>query len=110
MKGFPKVFKTKRDLKVGVSVAKDNPIHRGQMQIILKNVRDNTTMLVMKKSSEEKIQKWRKEHPDATPEEEQEALNINTEDDYELVPDPNCMKNRIGITDDELNAMIKELA
>ena len=91
MVGVPKSFNTKKDYENAVDYACATNSGKGELARALHDLKDNTTMLVLKKSSEK------------VPAEEQTA------DDYEVVENPACKKSRLGFTDAEIDALLKKI-
>lgn len=91
MVGVPKSFNTKKDYENAVDYACATNSGKGELIAALKDLKNNTTMLVLKKSSE------------SVPVEEQTA------DDYEEVENPACKKIRLGFSDAEINALLAKI-
>lgn len=92
MRGFPKTFKTRTDIDHGVAFCKQHPEYKMQMIAFLTELRDNDQIQQRKASSLGK---------------KDEEL---TDDDFEYVYDVRCEKVIIGITNDEIDFIVKELA
>ena len=88
MVGFPRELKTKQDWVNAVNYAMSTGDGKSTLIYRLTELKNNTTMLVLKAESESK------------PPEEQ------TEEDFERVDDPACEKIRLGITDQEIDDLI----
>lgn len=91
MVGVPKSFNTKKDYENAVDYACATNSGKGELIAALKDLKNNTTMLVLKKSSE------------SVPVEEQSA------DDYEEVENPACKKIRLGFSDAEIYALLAKI-
>lgn len=91
MVGTPKSFNTKKDYENAVDYACATNSGKGELIAALKDLKNNTTMLVLKKSSE------------SVPVEEQ------TTDDYEEVENPACKKIRLGFSDAEIDALLAKI-
>jgi hypothetical protein len=91
MVGFPNELKTKQDWLNAVSYATLTKDGKTVLINRLLELKNNTTVLVLKASSKDK------------PSEEQ------TLDDFERVDDPACEKNRLGFTDVEIDKIIRSL-
>jgi len=91
MIGTPKELKTKQDYLNAAEYAVASGEGKAALRNRLLGLKNNSTMLVLKKASEKK------------PSEEQ------TEDDFEAVSDPACEKNRLGFSDREIDQLIGDL-
>lgn len=91
MVGVPNSYNTKKDYENAVAYACASGSGKGEVKRALLDVKNNTTMLVLKKSSEGK------------------AAEEQTADDYEAVENPACKKNKLGFTDAEIDALIARL-
>ena len=88
MVGLPKELKTKQDWLNAINYAKATGDGKAIMKYRLEELKTNTTVLVLKETSQDK------------PSEEQD------ETDFERVDDPACEKIRLGFTDQEINTLI----
>jgi len=91
MHGLPKELKTKQDWLNAIDYAKATGDGKAIMKNRLLELKNNTTMLVLKAKSINK------------PPEDQ------TTDDFERVDDPACEKILLGFTNQQINALIGEL-
>jgi hypothetical protein len=91
MVGLPKTLNTKKDWLNAVEYAKATGDGKGVMRSRLLELKNNTTMLVLKPSAASK------------PSEEQ------TPEDFKSVANPGCEKLRLGFTDAEIDQAIGEL-
>lgn len=87
MQGLPKVIGTKRDVENMVEMASAGELDRNGVIAILDNLLATRQHLVIKEESAE------------TPPDEL------TEDDFELVDDPNSQMARMGLTEEEITLM-----
>ena len=94
MKGFPSRFKTIADLEIGIEFALQHAQSKARMIKALEDIRDSVTVKRLKESS--------------IPEDE-EAPFIPTDDDFEMVTDPNAVLCRLGLTSDDIEKMIARL-
>lgn len=92
MRGFPTCINTKEDVLHLVNFCKNNGQYRGQFVSWLKGVKTKTTMYVLKAESSKKPE-----------------IEI-TEDDFNIIPDPSCTKNKLGLTDEEIDTLIEEVS
>jgi len=88
MVGQPPSLSTKQDWINAVEYAKSTGEGKGAIKTRLLELKNNSTMLVLKASAASK------------PPEEQ------TTEDFKSVDDPNCEKRRIGFTDSEIDELI----
>jgi hypothetical protein len=91
MVGKPGNLFTKRDWLNAVNYAKATGDGKGELHSRLLDLKNNTTILVLKASAQSK------------PSEEQ------TPEDFEAAPNPNCEKHRLGFTDAEIDQLISEV-
>lgn len=98
MKGFPKLFKTREDLEVGMSFAKANPVSRGRMIKVLENIRDSVKVRRLKASVEKKMESLG-----------EDEYYVPTDNDFEWVEIDNSLLVQMGLTKDEVDAMIEEV-
>lgn len=92
MKGFPKSFKTRHDLLVGIDYCRSHPTDKPKMVAVLENIRRSTQMYVLKDEARGK---------------DAEEL---TQEDYYLADDPDCTMRRMGLTEEDIDNLIKEVA
>ena len=88
MVGYPKELRTKQDYLNAVGYVKSTGTDKAIMISRLESLKSNTTIMVLKKSSEGK-----------DPEE-------HTQADFEAVPDPNCEMKRLGFTEAEIDKLL----
>ena len=88
MVGYTKELRTKQDYLNAVGYVQQTGTDKAIMITRLKSLKSNTTIMVLKKSSEGK-----------DPEE-------HTQDDFEAVPDPNSEMARLGFTEVEIDKLI----
>jgi len=91
MVGIPPILSTKQDWHNAVDYAIATGEGQEAMRRRLTELKNNTTMLVLKDSAKTK------------PPEEQ------TPDDFKAVENPNSDKKRLGFTDDEIEQLIGRL-
>ena len=91
MVGVPKSNNTKKDYENAVDYVCSTNSGKGELVRALKDLKENTTMLVLKKSSEGK------------------AAEDQTAADYEEVENPACKKIKLGFTDAEIDALLVRL-
>jgi len=92
MVGYPNTLSTKADLFNAFEYAKTTGDGKAALRSRLLSIKNNTTILVLKKASAGK------KSEDQTPE------------DFEAVNDPGAEKIRLGITDAEIDELIGGLA
>jgi hypothetical protein len=88
MVGIPKQLSTKADWLHAASYAKSTGDGKAEMRARLLSLKNNSTILVLKKSAESKNSE------DQTP------------DDFHAVGDPGCEKLKLGFTDTEIDELI----
>ncbi len=88
MIGFPNELRTKQDYLNAVDFVKSTGTDKTMMIAKLESLKSNTNMMVLKDSSKSKL-----------PEKQ-------TQEDYVLVPDPDCEMKRLGFTEAEINSLI----
>jgi hypothetical protein len=88
MVGLPKQLSTKADWLNAVNYAKTTGDGKAAMRLRLLSLKQNATILVLKKSSANK------DSEDQTPE------------DFEAAADPGAEKIRLGFTDAEIDGLI----
>jgi hypothetical protein len=88
MVGVPKQLSTKADWLNAVNYAKSSGDGKAEMRGRLLSLKQNSTILVLKKSAENKNSE------DQTPE------------DFHAVADPGCEKLKLGFTDTEIDELI----
>ena len=91
MVGIPKVYNTKQDYENAVAYTVKTNSGKAEVARALHDLKDNVYMLVLKESSKD------------VPAEEQTA------DDYKKVENPNCKKNQLGFTDEEIDALLAKV-
>lgn len=94
MKGFPSRFKTVADLEAGIEFALQNEQSKARMIKALEDIRDSVMVKRLKESS--------------IPEDEETPF-VPTDDDFEMVEDPNAVLYRLGLTADDIEKMIARL-
>jgi len=91
MIGYPSVLNTKEDYENALAYVKEHKEFGSRFKAQLENLKNNVYKKVLKEGSEEK---------------DPEEL---TSDDFVDVYDPACEKEKLGITDAEIDKMIKEI-
>lgn len=91
MVGIPSKYNTKKDYENAVDYAVKTNSGKGEVARVLHDLQDNVYMLVLKETSKD------------VPAEEQKA------DDFEKVLNPACKKNKLGFTDQEINALLAKV-
>jgi hypothetical protein len=91
MYALPKEFNTQSDIYNCIGYCSSYPEYKPGLIRMLLDLRDNTTMLVLKDSS-----------TGVDPEEQ-------TPDDFEAVSDPNALLFRLGLTVDKVNQLLEGL-
>jgi len=88
MYGLPKEFNSQADILNSIDYVNKKPQHKTELIRRLLDLKNTTTMLVLKNSSKDK-----------DPEEQ-------TQDDFEKVSDPNAKLFRLGFTVDKINQLL----
>jgi hypothetical protein len=88
MYGLPREFNSQADILNSIDYANKKPQHKSQLIRMLLDLRDNTTILVLKDSSKGK-----------DPEEQ-------TPDDFQPVSDPNAKLFQLGLTSKKINQLL----
>jgi hypothetical protein len=91
MVGFPKELRTKQDWLNAVSYAKLTNDGKAVITERLLELKNNTTVLVLKETSKNK------------------PSENHTAEDFEAVENPACEKIRLGFTDAEIEKLIRSL-
>ena len=105
MKGFPPSFKTVRDLEIGVEYAIENPDFADRMRRELEKIRDSVSFRTLK---QETVSRMEAAQEAAEKGESFEEI-VLTDDDFELVENPNAILYKMGLAASDIEELLAKL-